>query len=108
MGHPTNMYSPLSSRFVGRMLLRPTLTAENGAFFPFSRLFLFGLTGYHLGSSLERGVPFGSELADKGFAQETVGWNAQPFSQNFCGTTYLPPMKVDGAESTVLRDANRV
>ena len=102
------MYSPLPGRFVGRMLLRPTLTSENGAFFPLSRLFLFGLTGYHLGGSLERSVPFGSELADKRFAQETVGWNAQPFTQNFCGTAYLPPMKVDGTKATVLRDANRV
>ena len=31
MGHPTNMNPPLSDRFVGRMLLRPTLTAENRA-----------------------------------------------------------------------------
>ena len=73
---PIVLQPPLSGRFVGRMLLRPTLTEENGAFFPLSRLFLFGLTGYHLGGSLERGVPFGSELTDKGFAQETVGWYA--------------------------------
>ena len=90
------------------MRYAPTGDIENGAFFPLSRLFLFGLTGYHLGGSLERGVPFGSELADKRFAQETVGWNAQPFTQNFCGTAYLPPMKVDGTKATVLRDANRV
>ena len=108
MGHPTNMYSPLSGRLEGVCFCAPTGDIEKGAFFPLSRLFLFGLTGYHLGRSLERGVPFGSELADKGFAQETVGWNAQPFTQNFCGTTDLPPMKVDGAKATVLRDANRV
>ena len=77
---PIVMHLPLLGRFVGRMLLRPTLTDKNGAFFPLSRLFLFGLTGYHLGGSLERGVPFGSELADQGFAQETVGWYAQPFA----------------------------
>ena len=90
------------------MRYAPTGDIEKEAFFPLSRLFLFGLTGYHLGGSLERGVPFGSELTDKGVAQETVGWNAQPFTQNFCGTAYLPPMKVDGTKATVLRDANRV
>ena len=66
--------------FGGRMRYAPTGDIENGAFFPLSRLFLFGLTGYHLGGSLERGVPFGSELADKRFAQETVGWYAQLFA----------------------------
>ena len=66
--------------FGGRMRYAPTGDIKKGAFFPLSRLFLFGLTGYHLGGSLERGVPFGSELADQGFAQETVGWYAQAFA----------------------------
>ena len=90
------------------MRYAPTGDIKKRAFFPLSRLFLFGLTGYHLGGSLERGVPFGSELADQGFAQETIGRDAQLFAQNFCGPTYLPPMKVDGTKATVLRDANRV
>ena len=77
---PIVLHPPLPGRFVGRIRYAPTLTDENRAFFPLSRLFLFGLTGYHLGGSLERGVPLGSELADQGFAQEAIGWYAQPFA----------------------------